>query len=607
MSVAAPPTAEGDLTGTPFAHLVVYALERKLTGTLFLEESEQQIHTLTFVRGSPAKCRPGDDFAPLGRLLIDEGLVDESVLEAALSADGLLHQGGLLGDMLVMAGHIEAEVLDTVLERQFRLRFIRMFALAGATKYRWYENHDELAEWGADPTRTDPFELLWAGLEQHGENASSFEPTITALRADQLLAIHAQAPLERLGLEGLGSEAVELLLLEPMSFAELCSLEVVPIELCQRVVYTMLLLRFFELGRGALPIGVVEKGPTTLARVQLKQSAQNRLVAAAEDESGDGERVARVRRTVDRRRDSFHDVDAEASGASAAPVQELVAQIGTPSRPKTLDPASTYKAPLRPVTGGRALAREEAPTPLPRVMFEARSKEAAEASVPPPAPVEDARAAARKPDAAKPAAAPAKPAVAPAKPAVAPAKPATANAKPAKAGLRPPRARPAVPAAAPSEAEPDSSVRAIRSIIEGKPLADILSLARARLEAKDGATALELAEAALEREPGLVEAKLLSIMARSLRPHADLKPLSVEIDEVCTANHEHADAHYHRGLLRKRLGDDAGAKRDFDKALELDEAHLGAAHELATTAARNSQAPPAAKGGVGLLGRLFRR
>jgi hypothetical protein len=698
MSVASPPTAEGDLTGTPFAHLVVYALERKLSGTLLLEETPERIHTLTFHGGAPSKCRPGDDYEPLGKLLVDEGLIEQTVLEAALSTHGLLNQGGLLGDMLVMAGHIEPEALDRVLEQQFRLRVVRLFGLEGGTRYRWYENHDELADWGANPMQADPFELLWAGLEKHGDKASSLEPTIAVLREDQPLVIHPRAPLERLGLEGESSEVVELLLLEATSFPELCSLDVAPVEVCRRVVFALLLLRFFDLGRGVLPIGVAEKGPTTLARVQLKQSAQHRLIAAAEDTSGDGERSARPRRVVDRRRDSFTDADQlePPSEADVAAAQVL----GHAKRPRTLDPESVYVPPVRPVTGGRSLPREEAPTPVPIAIAAAAASaaaaahaaEAAAASAagapagapaPPPAepvvappPAAPAAAPARASSSAAappegpppPKASPAKAAppnegsakasakpglprdlapregavrappakgsggkVAPAKPALEPppggAARAAATSKPsltaptkavdtpaatpaakaaAGAAARPSRnsSRPAPRTSSPTD-EPDSSVRAIRSVIEGKPIEDILSLARARIEAKDGATALELAEAALDREPQLVEARLLAITARSMRPHADLKSLALEMDEVVAKNEKLADARWYRGLLRKRLGDDGGAKREFEKALELDEAHVGAAREL-QGGGRGSQAPAAAKGGS-LLGRLFRR
>ncbi|MBL8743064.1 MAG: hypothetical protein JNK04_18270, partial [Myxococcales bacterium] len=103
-----PPTAEGALAQTPFAHLLVYALDRRLTGELFLFESPEVIHAICFDRGHPVKIRMGDDYARLGTLLVEEGLVTAETVENAVLT------GGLLGDMLVLAGYVESEPLNRV-------------------------------------------------------------------------------------------------------------------------------------------------------------------------------------------------------------------------------------------------------------------------------------------------------------------------------------------------------------------------------------------------------------------------------------------------------------------------------------------------------------
>ncbi len=597
MPAAGQPTAEGELGQTPFAHLVVYAMERKLTGTLQLEEqrpsspsgsgpaasSEPDIHRLTFVRGAPAKIKPADPFARLGRLLTDEGLIDDATLEGALT----MH--GLLGDALVLAGHVAPEALESVLERQFRLRFVRMFALDASVKYRYYEGLDELADWGAEHCRIDPYELLWSGLERHAEKASSMEPSLAALAEDQPLVVHPKAPLDRFALEGQVADVVDLLLLEPMTFAEVCELDIAPIELVRRVVYAMLLLRCFDLGRGALPVGIVEKGPTTLARVQVKQSVR-RLVAAAPDEAGDGEQRQRPR--VGRKTDPRSDPNPDAEPSS------------------TDEPVSSSA----PTSG-------EAPASSGKVAASIASDGATSSASPPTTK-------SQRLDDVRPAEMPPKPALTPP-----PAKP---NGPPKRAALLdgvktlgsetsleaatdanrirehlPASAEPTKKEPGPTkkepeptkkEPEPDSSVRAVRSAIPGTPTPELLSLARTRIEAKDASVAVVLAEAAVEREPGLVEARLLAAYARTLVPHADLKAMAVEIDDIVRSNEAFAEARYYRGCLRKRLGDDTGAKRDFEKAHDLDPMHPGARLEVkgAETATE-----PAKRGG--LLGRLFRR
>src|ERR1700722_8021923 len=89
-------TAEGELARTPLAHLFVYALDRRLTGAMFLAPPGGAEHVVRFARGVPVKVRPGDRHALLGQLLVEAGAIDEKTLEAALATQGLL------GDVLLL-------------------------------------------------------------------------------------------------------------------------------------------------------------------------------------------------------------------------------------------------------------------------------------------------------------------------------------------------------------------------------------------------------------------------------------------------------------------------------------------------------------------------
>src|SRR5205823_2247077 len=70
------PTAEGDLGRTPFAHLLIYMLDKRLTGTTVFETPEGFIHSAYFHEGAPAKIRTGTMVAPLDRVLVELGLLD---------------------------------------------------------------------------------------------------------------------------------------------------------------------------------------------------------------------------------------------------------------------------------------------------------------------------------------------------------------------------------------------------------------------------------------------------------------------------------------------------------------------------------------------------
>src|SRR5262245_33420409 len=135
-------TAEGDLDRTPFAHLLVYAADRRLSGVLFLEEPGGVEHVVRFARGAPVKVRPGDRYALLGEMLVEAGALDRATLAEALKTQGLL------GDVLLLAGCVDRDVLEHVAEQQFVRRMVRLFALPRQTTYRYCDGHFELCDYG---------------------------------------------------------------------------------------------------------------------------------------------------------------------------------------------------------------------------------------------------------------------------------------------------------------------------------------------------------------------------------------------------------------------------------------------------------------------------
>src|SRR6185436_7589488 len=90
-------TAEGELGRQPLAHLLVYALDHRLTGALFLTTADSTEHVVRLSRGVPVKVRPGDRFALLGEMLVEAGAIDQKTLDGALATPGLL------GDVLLLA------------------------------------------------------------------------------------------------------------------------------------------------------------------------------------------------------------------------------------------------------------------------------------------------------------------------------------------------------------------------------------------------------------------------------------------------------------------------------------------------------------------------
>lgn len=302
---------EGELERTPFAHILVYAADRGLTGALFLEEPSGARHVVSFAGGVPVKVRPGDGYALLGKLLIDAGVISEVALSGALSLQGLL------GDALILGGHTDHETVEAIAAEQFFMRMVRLFELPPATKFTYIDGHAELVDWGGDPASVDPLALLWAGLREHAHASTLMERSLRRI-GDAPIQIHPRAALDRFRFTA-GELAALLRIKEaPRSLADLEAARVAPADTLRRLVYTLLITRHLDFGQVASPVGVprdpapdaADSGPVAgpasaavgsgtpssslppsslpLGRMRLRTVVQ-RVGAAAPDQPGDGE------------------------------------------------------------------------------------------------------------------------------------------------------------------------------------------------------------------------------------------------------------------------------------------------------------------------------
>lgn len=231
------PTAQGDLARTPFAHLLVFALDRRLTGVLYLDEAPGVSHAVALQRGAVVHVVPGNSFARLGKLLLEEGLVTPAALSEALGATKPL------GAALVAAGQLASEPLERALDEQLRLRMLRLFMLPAATTYRYFEGHEPIAP--PRLVRVDPLGLLWQGLHAHAECSTMFEGTLARL-TDAPLRLHPRAPLGQLDLHGDEQLVIELLAEHPTTLVELQGVGVLGEAPLRRLLYALLITRMLE-------------------------------------------------------------------------------------------------------------------------------------------------------------------------------------------------------------------------------------------------------------------------------------------------------------------------------------------------------------------------
>src|SRR5215472_365718 len=99
------PSAEGVLARTPLPHLLIYAHDRELTGTMELATpAGDEVASILFIDGQPSKVRTAEPVAYLGRVLLELGFITESALNFSLRK--LAEQKKLHGQILVSAGSL---------------------------------------------------------------------------------------------------------------------------------------------------------------------------------------------------------------------------------------------------------------------------------------------------------------------------------------------------------------------------------------------------------------------------------------------------------------------------------------------------------------------
>lgn len=249
-------TATGTLQATPFGHLLVYLLDRGLTGTLVLEEATGDKHAIWFETGAPAKVKTAKPVTYLGQVLVEQRAITREVYERTLQ--GALHERRLHGQVLLDTGAIEQRVLRDALREQLARQVLWLFKLAPTTAFGYYDQVNLLERWGApEGLRTRPLALIWRGLRRHA-SAAEIE-TVTARLGDRPIELHVDAPIRRFRFESSEQALVDVLRAKPQPLSSLVASGLAAPDDIKRLVYVLVILRQLELGvPGAEPVGVDE-------------------------------------------------------------------------------------------------------------------------------------------------------------------------------------------------------------------------------------------------------------------------------------------------------------------------------------------------------------
>ena len=156
-----PPKAQGSLSTQPISHVLLYALDQRLAGTIVFEE-ESARHKVFLQRGVPVQVATERPVSRIGQVLVRLGLTSAAVVERWVTQ---ARAGQLFGELLVEQGVVSTDDLARALEAQMVERLAALSDLPGTAQYAFYEDENLLFEPGTSQLiPTSPLNALYATL-----------------------------------------------------------------------------------------------------------------------------------------------------------------------------------------------------------------------------------------------------------------------------------------------------------------------------------------------------------------------------------------------------------------------------------------------------------
>lgn len=599
---------ESDEGGTfeqvSLALLMIRALDRRWTGTLKLQLAGGDVETLEFQRGLVCRALVPDAYARLGELLLAAKVVTAEELDEALS------RGGLLGAALNEQKVIDDTTLQRALVLQLLRRTSRMFGRPPDT--RWSFTTSLVAFDGMpEGVRIDTLRLLWAGLSVHGEMGNWLALTLKRI-GESPFQVRQDVNLRRFGFTADARQVVRKVRDERLTLPRLLELGIAPEDVVRQIIYLLAITRYLDFS----PVEQVDSAPpisssSGAASIGDEPSISDETTvdetsAAESPISSDGQAAPAPPRRVARiklRRVAVRPAapDPPGSGEHRSPQKssgEVVA--GPPSSDSTLEalPDGALDQLRAEVTSRLSRLSQETPFSLLDLKpVDLEGKEDSELTEifwdayercskkwhPDNCPSEVneselnelVEGMTRIYDAMTQAfveltESQSRHALVAAFLGAAEGEPATVRSRDSGADED--------GDADPDTAPPSSGERRVETI-EVLP-ADLHAKALAALSEQELDEALRLCKAASEAQPDNADflATLVWIQASADRP--DTKVLLLDLDGILRGHPDHAQARFYRGVLRRRLGSDNAAKRDFERVLELQPGHSGAKAQL---------------------------
>ncbi|MBN2196201.1 MAG: DnaJ domain-containing protein [Polyangiaceae bacterium] len=232
--------------------MLVSLLDRRLTGSLVIQDPTNRKSAITIAEGLVVKARTAEAVVRLGDLLVELHALDTTTLERALR---LGKQANVpLGQSLLRLEAVGGPILDAALSEQLARRVVWVSGLPLETRYGFYSGTDFLGNWGAGPVESDPLALIWRTARDHA-SPSRVESVISRMESRRA-RLHPEARIDRFHFGWDETTIIERLQKEPLVVRDLLATPGGDARVLARMVYVLALTRHLDLGDGKAPLGV---------------------------------------------------------------------------------------------------------------------------------------------------------------------------------------------------------------------------------------------------------------------------------------------------------------------------------------------------------------
>ena len=233
------PSAIGTLATRPLVHLLVYARNRRLTGSLEVHAPDGRDGTLGLWRGRIHEARTAPPVAYFGAVAYELGLVETATIDATLleiSKSRRLH-----GEVLIERGALTREQRDAVLVEQTCRKVHHLFSLPPDSTFSFY---DAKASVEPPPFTLDPIMPAWRGLRADPP-AESVREVLERFSVSQL-RLSNEGPIQHAGLDAEESALCEALTWKAMTLGQIRASTTMPAARVDLLVYLLVITKCVE-------------------------------------------------------------------------------------------------------------------------------------------------------------------------------------------------------------------------------------------------------------------------------------------------------------------------------------------------------------------------